>query len=130
MVKAKINKLNKNNILEKRKGYKKISYHEYVKQPFQLQAYLKTLNITQARLRFKLKTSMTPTVRMNRWTCTGCSDVPDRSGGVIGRRDTQTHIMVCPGYDDLRQDMNLDEDRDLVKYFSMVIKRRLDTDDC
>ena len=122
------------------KGYKKISYHEYAKQPFQLQAYMKTLNIAQARLRFKLKTSMTPTVRMNfpsevefsdqLWTCTGCSDVPDRSGGVIGRRDTQTHIMVCPGYDDLRQDMNLDEDRDLVKYFSMVIKRRLDTDDC
>ena len=140
LVKAEINKLNKNDILEKMRGYKKISYHEFAKQPFQLQAYMKTLNIAQARLRFKLKTSMTPTVRMNfpsdvefsdqLWTCTGCSDVPDRSCGVIGRRDTETHIIVCPGYDDLQQDMNLDEDRDLVKYFSMVIKRRLDTDDC
>ena len=64
------------------------------------------------------------------WTCTGCSDVPDRSGGVIGRRDTQTHIMVCPGYDDQRQDMNLNEDRDLVNYSPLVIKRRLETDDC
>ena len=103
---------------------------------------MKTLNIAQARLWFKLKTSMTPTVRMNfpsdvefsdqLWTCTGCSDFPDRLGGVIGRRDTQTHIMpmVCPGYDDLRQDINLDEDRDLVNYLSMVLKIRLQTDDC
>jgi hypothetical protein len=66
---------------------------------------------------------------MDLYWCTGCCDVPERSG-VIGRRDTQTHIMVCPGYDDQRQDMNLDEDRDLVNYFPLVIKRRLETDDC
>ena len=140
LVKNEINKLNKNEILEKMKGYKKVSFEEYAKQPFQLQNYMKTLNISQARLRFKLKTSMTPTVRMNfpsdaeftdqLWTCTGCSDLTDMAGAMMGRRDTQTHIMACPGYDDLRQDINLEEDRDLVKYFSLVIKRRLDTDNC
>ena len=36
--------------------------------------------------------------------------------------------MVCPGYAELRQDKNLDEDRDLVNYFALVIKKRLETD--
>ena len=50
--------------------------------------------------------------------------------GVTGQRDTQTHVLICPGYAELRQGMNLDEDSDLVKYFSLVIKRRLDIEDC
>ena len=85
---------------------------------------------------------MTPTIRMNfpsdpefsdqLWTCIGCAnfDITDQPGGVTGKRDTQTHVLVCPGYTELRLGMNLDEDSDLVKYFSLVIKQRLDTDDC
>ena len=61
------------------------------------------------------------------WTCTGC----DKADGQIGgRRDTQTHIMICPLYADLRMDKNLEEDKDLVKYFSQVIKKRLETEEC
>ena len=44
----------------------------------------------------------------------------------ITERDTQSHVMICPGYEDFRENMNLDEDRDLVKYFSKVIKSRLE----
>ena len=67
-----------------KKPYKKISHSEHVLQEFHLQPYLKTLNIPDARLKFKLKTGMTPTVRMNfqcdtefarkLWMCTGCSE--------------------------------------------------------
>ena len=65
------------------------------------------------------------------WTCTGCGDGSDKADGQVGgRRDTQTHIMICPGYADLRLDKNLEEDKDLVKYFSQVIKKRLETEEC
>ena len=142
LVKSEIAKLNKDDILQKTKGYKKISYEELSKQPFMLQPYMKTLKISDARLRFKLKTFMTPTIQMNfpsdsefadqLWTCTGCANIgsTDQPSGVTGQRDTQTHVLICPGYAELRQGMNLDEDSDLVKYFSLVIKRRLDIEDC
>ena len=74
---------------------------------------------------------MTPTVKMNSmsdlaysenlWTCEGCS------GGIKqdGVRDTQSHILTCQGYADLRSDKNLDSDKGLVDYFEAVIKQRL-----
>ena len=96
------------------------------------------LNISQARMRFKLNSGMTPTVRMNfpsdteftkqlwtLWTCFGCTS-GETGGEEVGCRDTQTHIIVCPGYADMRQDKNLSEDKDLVTYFSEVIKKRLE----
>ena len=43
-----------------------------------------------------------------------------------GFRDTQSHVMVCAGYSDLREGKDLKTDKDLVKYFQMVIKKRID----
>ena len=107
-------------------------------EPYQVQPYLKSLNIADARLRFKLKTRMAPSVMMNFssdaefskqfWTCPGCGNGSDKADGQVGGcRDTQTHIMICPGYAELRQDKNMD--RDLVQYFSQIIKKRLETED-
>ena len=46
-----------------------------------------------------------------------------------GMRDTQTHILTCPGYADLREDKDLSSDKDLVGYFRLVMKERLDSVD-
>ena len=46
-----------------------------------------------------------------------------------GMRDTQAHILSCPGYEDLREDKDLSSDKDLVGYFRLVMNRRLDTVD-
>lgn len=51
----------------------------------------------------------------------------EEDGEVGGCRDTQTHIMICPGYAELIQDKNMDYDMDIVQYFSQVIKKRLKT---
>ena len=78
---------------------------------------------------------MTPAIMMNfpsdqgfanqLWTCPGCRD--DQAGGeVVGSRDTQQHVLVCPGYAQLRMDNDLSKDTDLVHYFAQVIKLRLD----
>jgi hypothetical protein len=138
-VKKKIKEINRDDILQlMKKPYKKISYQEHAMDKHQVQPYLKNMNIAQARMKFKLKTEMTPTVQMNfpssaefatqLWTCSGCSTSrPD--GQVVGRRDTQSHIMICPGYSNIRQDLDLENDRDLVDYFSQVVKVRMEAED-
>jgi hypothetical protein len=63
------------------------------------------------------------------WTCPGCSD--DKAGydTVDGQRDTRAHILICPGHTDPRDDKDLSSDKDLVNYFRLVIKKRLETVD-
>ena len=41
----------------------------------------------------------------------------------------QAHIMVCPGYAEYRQNLDLEVDKDLVTYFGRVVKNRLDSED-
>ena len=74
---------------------------------------------------------MTPTVKMNfqldkqfsrnLWTCENCAST---SFSDIGVRDTQTHILLCPGLTNLREGLDLSKDKDLVDYFQAVIKLR------
>ena len=138
LVKSKIAKMNKNAIISQSSSYKKINFEHLSEEKFERQSYLTNLNISEARLRFKLKAKMTPTIQMNfpsdaefasnLWTCSGCTDnaMGDK---VVGSRDTQQHVMVCPGYADYRENKNLDDDRQLVTYFQQVIKHRLKSDD-
>ena len=139
LVNAKIYEMNRDDILNQmKKPYKKISYEDHVGEKLQLQPYLESLHISDARLCFKLKSGMMATVRMNfpsdqefsrkLWTCSGCTqDKPSQGHDqVVGYRDTQTHILSCEGYADLRENKDLTCDKDLVKYFSLVIKKRLE----
>ena len=76
---------------------------------------------------------MRPTLRMNfqndseftsnLWACPGCS-----AQKVEGRRDTQAHILTCVGYAQFREMKDLSNDKDLIQYFSQVIKQRMDDD--
>ena len=38
--------------------------------------------------------------------------------------ETQDHILFCPSYSDLRVDMNINNDMDLVNYVREVMKHR------
>ena len=97
---------------------------------FKLKSYFRNLSISDARLKFKLVSKMTPTVEMNfmsdkrfsinLWKCEGCIPM---SG--IGTRDTQEHIIVCPGYQKYREGKDLSKDSDLVSYFKCVIQHRM-----
>ena len=89
--------------------------------------YLSLMFLSQARLNFKLRAKMAPTVQMNfmsdpkfasnLWACVGCKSV-SQSGKVIRNMDSQTNILYCSGYADLRVEKNLSNDKDLVEYFS------------
>ena len=63
------------------------------------------------------------------WSCQGCAEDKAVYDKVEGNRDTQAHVMVCPGYADLRENKDLHDDKDLVKYFQLVIKQRTDSED-
>ena len=132
LVKCKILELNKEILLEKAKSkeYKKIDINDLETNDFKLKSYFRNLSISDARLKFKLVSKMTPTVEMNfmsdkrfsinLWKCEGCIPM---SG--IGTRDTQEHIIVCPGYQKYREGKDLSKDSDLVSYFKCVIQHRM-----
>ena len=72
------------------------------------------LHISQARTKFRLRSFMTKTVKLNfasdrqfaadLWTCWHCPMV-----------DSQSHVRICPAYENLRAGKNLDNDQDLVR---------------
>ena len=137
LVKRKIVEMNKAEIICEMKSSKKMGNVDFDSDTFERQAYLSTLHLHEARMKFKINSFMTPTVKMNFpsdeeftrqfWACSGCAS--DGGGGEgIGSRDTQQHIMICPGYAEFRERINLENDRDLVKYFAKVIKHRQDDD--
>ena len=43
-------------------------------------------------------------------------------------QDTEEHIKTCSYYSDLREDINIDSDIGIVKYFQRVIARRSETE--
>ena len=140
LVKTKILQMNKDAIIEQSLPYKKINFKNCADEKFERRDYIKTLNISDARLKFKIQAKMTPTIQMNfqsdaefasnLWTCSGCKDMDNAIGDkVVGNRDTQQHVMVCPGYAEYRENKNLDDDGHLVKYFQQVINQRLESDD-
>ena len=59
--------LNKNkiDILEKAKKYKKISYDEMKKESFEVKSYLKDLSLSDAKLKFAIRTKMVRTIQAN-----------------------------------------------------------------
>ena len=134
LIKDKIRLCNKRSVLDriKKEGYKKIKLNEMIEDDFKPKKYLAELYVTEARLRFKIKSEMTPTVKMNfpsdtqytrdLWTCPGCST----PGDVLGSRDTQQHILICLAYEAYREGKDITADKDMVKYFQQVIQNRLE----
>ena len=92
----KINLKNKADLLTQMKEkYKKINYTEMSEENFELKPYLKNLDLSSARDRFRLRSKMTKTVKMNYPSDKGykadlcsCWHCPSL--------DTQSHIMTCP----------------------------------
>ena len=114
---------------EKMNTYKKLQVGDFVSENFAAKDYLRLLNLADVRWKFKLRSSMTPTIKMNfktdkkfaaqLWKCEGCAKLSQS-----GNLDTQQHVLWCEGYADLRVDMDLDNDQHLVAYFRSVISRR------
>ena len=87
-------------------------------------SYLKEMDLRRARTFFRIRTKMIKCAmnqssdnknRAELWKCKACGYV-----------DTQTHILHCPRFKELREGKSLESDEDLVEYFSEVLKIRED----
>ena len=97
---------------------------EYISETFERKSYFKDLNLIEARAIFKKRAKMTQYVKMNYpsdpvfrkelWQCSGCST----------KMDTMSHVLWCSGYSNLRENLDLDSDKDLAKYLLEVEKIR------
>ena len=82
-------KKNRNDLLEDLKKYKKVNHRDYLDKPFEIQPYQKQMKLSQARLNFKIKSFMTPTVkfdflneekfRLENYKCWHCSSVDSQA---------------------------------------------------
>ena len=123
-VKRAVTEVNKNELLSViREKYEKLDYETLKSETFSIQEYLKTLNVNDARLKFKIRCKMVKTIALNfpsdtkysnkLWQCTHCDMM-----------DSQSHILLCASYKHMREGKNLHSDRDLVQYFREVISLR------
>ena len=121
MAKTIIFKLNKDKLVSQSKNYKKIDF-SYDENLAERHSYLTQMKVNDARMLFKIRSQMAPTIQMNfpsdksftanLWTCSAC----------MINRDTQNHEISCEEYSKYREGQNLDEDGDLVKYFQTIVR--------
>ena len=121
---------NRNDLLQDIKKYKKLDYKECEKETFGRKQYFQNLDLEGVRARFRISSKMVPTIRKNfprkyqnqTFTCQACSNLQEEKC-----LDTQDHVLTaCSAYSDLRNEFNLNEDKDLVVFFRNVLERRLD----
>ena len=103
---------------------KKLKSSKLMEESCEIKEYIKDLNLHDARILFKHRTSMTQYVKFNYkndpinraclWKCDSCQS----------NIDTQDHIMWCPAYLELREGKNMKDDKDLIEYFGKVLKIR------
>ena len=105
------------------KQYKKMKSLDIGSENCCIKEYILKLNVPDARLMFAIRAKMTRTVQMNYkgvrqfksngWKCYGC-----------GSLDTQDHLLTCAGYQHLRSDKNLCNEKELIHYIREVIHLR------
>ena len=106
---------------EIKEKYRKLENIETETENFEAKSYLTELNLVQARTKFKLRSRMLELrnnykgeYRKANLLCEGCKV----------SIETQDHVLFCPFYSDLRQDIDLSCDKDLVNYYREVMNIR------
>ena len=123
LVKKAIARANENEIRLATLSYKKMKNRILENEKFECKECLSNLSLSQARTMFKHKYSMTENVKMNYkgdqsyakslWKCNQCKN-----------QDTNSHLLWCSGYKELRKGLNLKDDKDLCSYIQKVIQMR------
>ena len=86
--------------------------------------YMKTKCISDSRLQFRIKTNMLElkgnmkgSYRDMDYSCLGCANK--------ATVEDQSHVLRCPAYADIRKDLDLGSQEDIVKYFRKVMLLRM-----
>ena len=87
--------------------------------------YFKQKSLEDTRMLFRIRTRMVelkanfknkPAFRKDGWLCEGCQR----------EVETNCHVMSCQAYEQVRQGLDLDSDKDLVQFFKKVMKIRME----
>ena len=102
-------------------GYKKL---DKIKQddPTKAKEYMERKAIADSRLIFRMRTEMVKLRDNMRNMYKG--DLVNCQACSMGVPESQTHVMFCTGYEDLRLGKDMREDKDLVSFFRDVLKMR------
>ena len=92
-------------------------------ETFERNTYINNMSMKEAKTFFKFRTHMT-NVKLNYkndkknreelWRCDSCKSAID----------TQSHILWCPSYKELRAGKNINNNEDLVNYIQRVMEIR------
>ena len=124
-----VRKKNREDLLTMMKSFKKLEVEELEKEDDGIKPYMKSLSYRDAVLKFKMRARVIKTVKTHfkndknftseLWSCLNCSSL-----------DTSFHILhQCPIYENLRKDINIDNDEEVVDFFRKVIQRREEKED-
>ena len=129
MVKQRVSRVEKEDLLNKIKQYKKVNYEEKVLEEFGLKEYLRKMNLHKARMKFSLETEMTRTFKFNymndkenerlNWACDYCKKKKNQY-----KPDSIKHAMECEEYENLREKYDLSCEDDTVNYFTKIVEAR------
>ena len=128
-----ITEKNKNDVLNDIRKYKKLDFEELSKEKFERKSYLYELNLENARMMFKIKSKVVPTIRKNfsqkcekkSLSCQSCKNMNNKESSPP--EDTQNHVVSdCPAFEHVRVNRDMSNDADLAKFFKEVIKQRLE----
>ena len=118
-MKKAIEKANENEIRETMMTYKKLKNRRIVSDRYGMKEYAKTLYLHEARHIFKHRTSMTQYVKLNYkgnkryesegWKCDYCLHL-----------DSEDHLLWCEEYESIRENLNLEKDKDLSLYLHKI----------
>ena len=110
------------------KTYSKLKDSPMMTEDFGLKDYFREMTVEDARVNFALRSSMydvsfnyrsDPKNAAELWRCDSC---------MSGHIQTQSHILFCEAFADLRKDRDLNCDKDLVEYMKsvLIIREKLD----
>ena len=129
MIKEKVQEKGRKELLNKVKNLKKIDYHVLKEEDYTMKEYMKTLNLHDARLRFRIRINLvpgfkylyksTPAFRQSLWECPLCKNQQEYN------LDNLSHSLNCPQLADIHLN-EPEDDQQIVNYFRLVIKRRED----
>ena len=101
----------------------KLKNSKLINENFGMKNYIKNLKVEESRTMFKHRCKMTRYVKMNYknepryskslWKCENCENI-----------DSESHILWCESYKDIRSGKNLENDKDLCDYIQKVMKIR------
>ena len=109
-------------MIKKSSKLENLKHESYEEKP-----YLTAMSMHDARMNFSLRSRMfnckmnylnNPKYKAELWRCDSCESLID----------SQSHILYCPAYQQLRVGKSLSSDQDVVNYFKEVLEIRIRLD--